>query len=54
MNFNSPGKSEVCTVACDRTFESISELRIPFSFESGVAFFVGSCNGLLCLWNLEC
>ena len=52
MNFNSPGKSEVCTVACDRTFESISELRIPFSFESGVAFFVGSCNGLLCLWNL--
>ncbi|KAL4599308.1 hypothetical protein ACB092_11G117900 [Castanea dentata] len=53
VNFNSPGKSEVCTVACDRTFESISELRIPFSFESGVAFFVGSCNGLLCLWNLD-
>ncbi|XP_023898475.1 F-box protein At3g07870-like [Quercus suber] len=35
-------------VACDRTFDGISEFKIPFSFQSGLAFLVGSCNGLLC------
>ena len=29
--------------------EKISEFRIPFTFESGYAYLVGSCNGLLCL-----
>ncbi|XP_075645397.1 F-box/kelch-repeat protein At3g06240-like [Castanea sativa] len=47
-------------VACDHMFDGISELKIPFSFQSGLAFLVGSCNGLLCfsdwfndvfLWN---
>ncbi|XP_065630169.1 F-box/kelch-repeat protein At3g23880-like [Quercus suber] len=39
----------VCTVAFDRTFDKISDVRIPF----GVIFnqIVGSCNGLLCVAN---
>ncbi|KAL4599324.1 hypothetical protein ACB092_11G118700 [Castanea dentata] len=35
-------------VACDHMFDGISEFKIPFSFQSGLAFLVGSCNGLLC------
>ncbi|KAL4595686.1 hypothetical protein ACB092_12G109000 [Castanea dentata] len=47
-----PGSShssdQVCTLACDRTFETISEFRVPFTFQSGFPHFVGSCNGMLC------
>ena len=53
-------KRPVCTVALDRTLDTISEVRIPFHFPFGCAQIVGSCNGLLCfatsayciyLWN---
>ncbi|XP_030936239.1 F-box protein At4g22390-like [Quercus lobata] len=40
-------KSQICTVASDRTFETISEFRIPFNFQSGYPELVGSCNGIL-------
>ncbi|XP_050253468.1 F-box/kelch-repeat protein At3g23880-like isoform X7 [Quercus robur] len=40
--------SQICTLAFDRTFETISEFRIPFTFESGYPSLVGSCNGILC------
>nr|XP_023920377.1 F-box/kelch-repeat protein At3g23880-like [Quercus suber]XP_023920378.1 F-box/kelch-repeat protein At3g23880-like [Quercus suber]XP_023920379.1 F-box/kelch-repeat protein At3g23880-like [Quercus suber] len=47
-----PGSShssdQVCTLACHRTFETISEFRVPFTFQSGFSHFVGSCNGMLC------
>ncbi|XP_030935088.1 F-box/kelch-repeat protein At3g23880-like [Quercus lobata] len=39
---------QICTVASRHTFEAISELRIPFTFQSGYPHFVGSCNGILC------
>ncbi|XP_050253476.1 F-box/kelch-repeat protein At3g23880-like isoform X3 [Quercus robur] len=39
---------QVCTLAFDRTFETISEFRIPFNFPSGYPGLVGSCNGILC------
>ncbi|XP_023918000.1 F-box/kelch-repeat protein At3g06240 isoform X2 [Quercus suber] len=39
----------ICTVALDRTFDAISEVRIPSDFSSNVDDIVGSCNGLLCL-----
>ncbi|KAK9994103.1 hypothetical protein SO802_023806 [Lithocarpus litseifolius] len=39
---------QVCTLAFDRTFETISESRIPFTFQSGYPHLVGSCNGILC------
>ncbi|KAL4595688.1 hypothetical protein ACB092_12G109200 [Castanea dentata] len=39
---------QICTVASQHTFEAISELRIPFTFQSGYPHFVGSCNGILC------
>lgn len=41
--------TQLCTVSCDRTFDRISELRIPFTFQCGIACFLGSCNGILCL-----
>ncbi|KAK9994099.1 hypothetical protein SO802_023802 [Lithocarpus litseifolius] len=41
--------SQICTVAADRTLETISEFRIPFTFQSGYPHFVGSCNGILCI-----
>ena len=40
--------SQICTLAFDRTFETISEFRIPFTFQSGYPGLVGSCNGILC------
>ncbi|KAK9994104.1 hypothetical protein SO802_023807 [Lithocarpus litseifolius] len=40
--------SQICTLAFDRTFETISEFRIPFTFQSGYPKLVGSCNGILC------
>ncbi|KAF3959519.1 hypothetical protein CMV_015679 [Castanea mollissima] len=43
----------VCTVAFDRTFDRISEVRIPFDFDFKGAQIVGSCNGLLCLATLD-
>ena len=45
--------TSVCTVASDRTFDRISEVRIPFDFDFKCAQIVGSCNGLLCLANLD-
>nr|XP_023884580.1 F-box/kelch-repeat protein At3g23880-like [Quercus suber] len=39
---------QVCTLALDRTFETISEFRIPFTFQSGYPGLVGSCNDILC------
>ncbi|XP_075649833.1 F-box protein At3g08750-like [Castanea sativa] len=39
---------QICTVAFDRSFETISEFRIPFNFQSGHPEFMGSCNGILC------
>ncbi|KAF3956130.1 hypothetical protein CMV_018720 [Castanea mollissima] len=41
--------SQICTLALDRTFETISEFRIPFTFQSGFPDLVGSCNGILCI-----
>nr|XP_023928224.1 F-box protein CPR1-like [Quercus suber] len=41
-----------CTVALDRSFDTISEIRIPFDFPHPNAQIVGSCNGLLCLADL--
>ncbi|XP_030967226.1 F-box protein CPR1-like [Quercus lobata] len=41
-----------CTVALDRSFDTISEIRIPFDFPHPRAQIVGSCNGLLCLADL--
>ena len=49
MNSFSSLNGRVCTVHCDRTFEKMYELRIPFTFHSGFAHLVGSCNGILCL-----
>nr|XP_023910101.1 F-box/kelch-repeat protein At3g23880-like [Quercus suber] len=39
---------QVCTLVLDRTFETISEFRIPFTFQSRYPGLVGSCNGILC------
>ena len=39
---------QICTVASDRTFETMSKFRIPFTIESGYPNLVGSCNGILC------
>ena len=46
-----PSDTLVCTVALGRTFDRISEVRIPFDFDSEFAQIVGSCNGLLCVSN---
>ena len=43
-----PDPSQICTLASDRTFETISEVRIPFTFQSEYPDLVGSCNGILC------
>ena len=40
---------QICTVASDRTFETISEFRIPFTLQYGYPKLVGSCNGMLCV-----
>ena len=45
---SSPSSGQVCTLTCDRTYETISEFRVPFTFQSGFSHFVGSCNGMLC------
>ncbi|KAG7946193.1 hypothetical protein I3843_14G026900 [Carya illinoinensis] len=37
-----------CTVVCDRTYDRISKLKLPFMH----ARIVGSCNGLLCVESL--
>ncbi|XP_065621229.1 F-box/kelch-repeat protein At3g23880-like [Quercus suber] len=47
VSFSRP-HGQICTVASHHTFEAISELRIPFAFQSGYSHFVGSCNGILC------
>ena len=39
---------EVCTLASNRTFETIFEFRIPFTFHSSFPRILGSCNGILC------
>ena len=39
---------QVCTLACDRTYETISDFRVPTTYQSGFPHFVGSCNGILC------
>ena len=39
----------VCTVAFDRTFDKISDVRIPIDVNFNQ--IVGSCNGLLCVAN---
>ena len=41
-----------CTVALDRSFDTISEIRVPFDFPHPRLQIVGSCNGLLCLAEL--
>ncbi|XP_030967227.1 F-box protein CPR1-like [Quercus lobata] len=41
-----------CTVALGRSFDTISEIRIPFDFPHPRVQIVGSCNGLLCLADL--
>ena len=47
-----PGSSrssgQVCTLTCDRTYETIFDFRVPFTYQSGFPRFVGSCNGILC------
>ena len=48
VSFSRP-HGQTCTVASHHTFEAISELRIPFTFQSGYPRLVGSCNGILCL-----
>ncbi|KAL4595687.1 hypothetical protein ACB092_12G109100 [Castanea dentata] len=45
----SPSLSQICTVASDRTFETISEFRIPFTLQYGYLQLGGSCNGILCV-----
>ena len=47
-SISSRSNLQVCTLALDRTFETISEFRIPFTFQSGYPRLVGSCNGILC------
>ena len=32
---SSPSSGQVCTLTCDRTYETISEFRVPFTFQSG-------------------
>ena len=44
-------KPPVCTVVCDRTYSRISKYPISFTFHSCHAEIVGSCNGLLCLFE---
>ncbi|KAL4599920.1 hypothetical protein ACB092_11G162000 [Castanea dentata] len=44
-------KPPVCTVVCDRTYSMISKYPISFTFHSCHAEIVGSCNGLLCLFE---
>ena len=46
-------KTQICTLACDLMFEKISEFGFSFSFRSGFANLVGSCNGLLCLTDFR-
>ncbi|KAM4071905.1 hypothetical protein ACJW30_11G093700 [Castanea mollissima] len=41
----------VCTVAFDRTFDKISDVRIPLDVNFNQ--IVGSCNGLLCVANSD-
>ena len=48
---SSRSSGQLCTLTCDRTFETISEFRVPFTFQSGFPHFVGSCNGILCFIN---
>ena len=45
--------TSVCTVAFDRTFDMISQVRVPFDFDFNRAQIVGSCNGLLCLATFD-
>ena len=40
--------SQFCTLARDRTFETISKFPIPFTFRSWFLVLAGSCNGILC------
>ena len=40
-------------LTCDLMFEKISEFGFPFSFQSGFANLVGSCNGQLCLTDFR-
>ena len=40
--------SQFCTLARDRTFETISKFPIPFIFRSWFLVLAGSCNGILC------
>ena len=48
---SSPSSGQVCTLTCDRTYETISEFRVPFTFQSGFPYVGGSCNGILCFTN---
>ena len=46
-------QTQICTVASDCTFETMSEFRIPYTFESGYPNLVGSCNGILCITDFD-
>nr|XP_023885735.1 F-box/kelch-repeat protein At3g23880-like [Quercus suber] len=45
---SSHSSGQVCTLAYDRTFETIFDFRVPFTYQSGHPSVVGSCNGILC------
>ena len=49
LTFSSNGP--VCTIAFDRTFDTISELEIPNESCFNRAYLFASCNGLLCFYN---
>ena len=45
---SSRSSGQVCTLACDCTYETIFDFKVPFTYQSGFPHFVGSCNGILC------
>ena len=49
LTFSSNGP--VCTIAFDRSFDTISELQIPNESFFNRAYLFASCNGLLCFSN---
>ena len=53
LRYSSRPAIQACTVALDRSFDTISEIRIPFDFAHPRVQIVGSSNGLLCLADLD-
>ena len=49
----SSSHSKDCTISCDYTLNSISQLGISTDFPFRISKIIGSCNGLLCLIDYQ-